>query len=500
MNGIYLYLLLKEIRDKLVGLYIDEVCSRHRLIQIVCGEKALFISLYPEAPAIYLARKEKYNFERLRLFNEDMRSSTIIGVEQRTLMPVLRIQLEKSTEGIKKNAEIIISLYREAPNLRFKSVNKQKDLYRRFIEKLPRQSITEFTEEQLQAFCCQDHATLDRILTQKIEGVDKYLASELTYMNLEKLRKIMDGEKMKPRLVTTSPLKISFFASNYIKEYSSLNNLLQESVKNFVEEKFRRQRARQKKEIVARLTKRIKRLKKKLLTQKEIENNRILGELLLTNIALIKKGTEQIQLVNPYTNAVVDVELDPKKTPQANAQYYFIKYKKLKRGQPKIKKKIEILRKEIEQINKDFSKTRGVALAGHIAKKEKPSPFRIFSLISGGKVYVGKNARSNQELTFRFAKPHDYFFHIRNYEGSHTILRSYTPKGQRPKKQDIVTTASIAAYFSKARGQKNVPVSYTQRKYLKKDKKGRTGSVIMMREEVIFVDPRLPEEKADTKQ
>ena len=68
------------------------------------------------------------------------------------------------------------------------------------------------------------------------------------------------------------------------------------------------------------------------------------------------------------------------------------------------------------------------------------------------------------------------------------------PKGQKPQRQDIETAASIAAYFSKAKGQKNVPVSYTQRKYLKKDKKGRLGSVILMREDVIFVDPRLPEE------
>jgi predicted ribosome quality control (RQC) complex YloA/Tae2 family protein len=52
--------------------------------------------------------------------------------------------------------------------------------------------------------------------------------------------------------------------------------------------------------------------------------------------------------------------------------------------------------------------------------------------------------------------------------------------------------AAIAAYFSKAKKQKNVPISYTQRKFIKKNKKGKLGSVILMREEVIFVDPGLP--------
>jgi len=106
---------------------------------------------------------------------------------------------------------------------------------------------------------------------------------------------------------------------------------------------------------------------------------------------------------------------------------------------------------------------------------------------------VGKNAKSNLMLTFKFARPDDYFFHIRGYKGAHTILRPKLQKGKNPQQEDIETAAAIAAYYSKAKGQRNVPVSYTQRKYLKKSKKGKLGSVILMREEVIFVDPGLPE-------
>ena len=128
-------------------------------------------------------------------------------------------------------------------------------------------------------------------------------------------------------------------------------------------------------------------------------------------------------------------------------------------------------------------------------KKEKPLPFRLFNLPSGSIVYVGKSAKSNTELTFSFARPNDYFFHVRGYEGAHTILKAKVPKGQRPRKEDIESAASIAAYFSKAKKQKNVPVSYTQRKYLKKNKKGKPGSVILMREQVIFIEPHLLDNK-----
>jgi len=112
---------------------------------------------------------------------------------------------------------------------------------------------------------------------------------------------------------------------------------------------------------------------------------------------------------------------------------------------------------------------------------------------------VGKNARSNEELTFKYARPDDYFFHTRGYGGSHVLLKARVPKGQKPRKEDIESAAALAAYFSKAKKQTRVPVSYTQRKYLKRNKKGKPGSVILMREEVVFVKPMLyPEDGSDT--
>jgi predicted ribosome quality control (RQC) complex YloA/Tae2 family protein len=203
----------------------------------------------------------------------------------------------------------------------------------------------------------------------------------------------------------------------------------------------------------------------------------------------MKRGLKNVRLFNIYTQKDIDIALDPQKTPQQNAQCYFSKYKKQKRGQPLIKAKIQELKKKIENTH---IQTLELPMMKKSTKKEKPLPFRTFALPSGSVVYVGKSAKSNAELTFEHTRPNDYFFHVRGYGGAHTVLKARVPKGQKPRKEDIETAASIAAYFSKAKKQKKVAVSYTQRKYLKKNKKGKPGSVILMREEVIFVEPRLP--------
>lgn len=493
MNGIYLYLLLKEIKNKLTGLHIDEIRSMHRMVQIICGDKALFVSLYPEAPAIFFSERIKKNFAKLKSFSDNIRSSRIKRIEQFDFMPVLRLGLERSDIDEKSKVEIIISLYRASLNFSIKTARSQKNLFPRYIEKRPKKSILELTERHLQSYHTEKGIDFKERLVKEIEGIDKYFANELTSENIKKLQAILSGEKVKPRLVSILPFRISLFASEYIKEYSSFNELLVEGIKKFTEKKEQDLLVFQKEELIRNLDRRIERLKKKLLKDEEIEEYRIAGEMILTNITKIKKGVHHINLFNPYIEKEVEIKLDPRKTPQENAQAYFSRYKKLKRGQPKVKHRIERFKKEIENIKAGIFEIPDTT-SKSAGKKEKPPPFRTFNLISSSVVYVGKNARSNQELTFKFARPNDYFFHIRGYEGSHTILKAKVPKGQRPKKEDINIAASIAAHFSKAKNQKNVAVSYTQRKYLKKNKKGKLGSVILMREQVIFVDPGVPGE------
>ncbi len=496
MNGVFLHLLLREIRDKLTGRFIDEISVQHRIVQIICGNEALFVSLYPDAPAVFFSKRKKEHFERIDSFTNEIKSCRIKGIEQSDFVPALRLVLEKLSAGGQTHHEIIISLYREAPNFSIKTGLKQKNLFSRYITKPQKRPITELTSEELQSIKIRKRAYSSEDLVRIFDGIDKYLARELTSENLKKLHRVLSGVKVKPRLISIVPLRISLFARDYIRAYPSFNKLLGDSIEGFVKERAKEIQVAQQRTLIRNVRRRIERLEKKLLSDKQIELLRITGELILMNKTKIKKGMKLGHIFDPYSSTDIEIKLDPRKSPQENAQSYFSKYKKQKRGQPRMRKKIEELKREIESIETSTSVVR-TALISRPKKREESLPFRMFKLGSGSLVYVGKSAKSNQELTFKYARPNDYFFHTRGYEGAHTVLKAKVPRGQSPKKSDIGNAASIAAYFSKARKQKNVPVSYTQCKYLKKNKKGRPGSVILMRETVIFVEPAIP---VDTKQ
>ncbi len=123
---------------------------------------------------------------------------------------------------------------------------------------------------------------------------------------------------------------------------------------------------------------------------------------------------------------------------------------------------------------------------------DETSKFRKFVLSEDYQVWVGKDSKSNDLLTMHYSAPNDLWFHIRGTSGSHTVLKTGN-KTENLDKKIIETAASICAYYSKARNAGNVPVAFCQRKYVKKKKGFNEGSVVMEREKVIFVKPKLPE-------
>src|SRR5947208_181394 len=125
-----------------------------------------------------------------------------------------------------------------------------------------------------------------------------------------------------------------------------------------------------------------------------------------------------------------------------------------------------------------------------LAEADAISRFRNFTVIGGFRVLVGKNAKQNDELTMKIAKKEDLWFHARHVPGSHVILQAHNAK-QIPK-EAIEQAAEIAAYFSDAKTQKHAPVAYTKRKFVRKPKGAAPGAVLLEREEVVIVTPRVP--------
>lgn len=226
------------------------------------------------------------------------------------------------------------------------------------------------------------------------------------------------------------------------------------------------------------------------------------GNLILANINRITPGDKELVCEN-YDGTEIKIKLKPDKKPSENAQYYFDKYKGQKESLRILDSRIKLLLQTKLNLEKELSAIQSADDLKSINKMEKnfnqeksteevSKLFRKFPLSDKYEVWVGKDSRSNDLLTTKYSSPHDLWFHVRGASGSHTVLRLHN-KGEVVEKEFIKIAAAIAAYYSKSRNASNVMVAYCERKFVKKKKGMKSGSVIMEREKVVTVKPGLPE-------
>jgi predicted ribosome quality control (RQC) complex YloA/Tae2 family protein len=115
------------------------------------------------------------------------------------------------------------------------------------------------------------------------------------------------------------------------------------------------------------------------------------------------------------------------------------------------------------------------------------SRLRTYTLSGGWQVLVGQTDADNDYLSFRMARPDDWWFHVRGMPGSHVILQG--PTGTDPDRETLQRAAAIAAYHSKARDAGVVPVSGTRVRDVSKPRGAKTGTVQIRNERVFKVRP-----------
>ena len=98
-----------------------------------------------------------------------------------------------------------------------------------------------------------------------------------------------------------------------------------------------------------------------------------------------------------------------------------------------------------------------------------------FRTTNGYRVLCGKNNIQNEYITHKLAAKNDYWFHVKNLAGSHTVMLC---NGEEPPEQDFTDAAEIAAAFSKGADGSNVEVDYTFARNVKKPAGGKPGLVI----------------------
>jgi predicted ribosome quality control (RQC) complex YloA/Tae2 family protein len=235
------------------------------------------------------------------------------------------------------------------------------------------------------------------------------------------------------------------------------------------------------------------------------------GNLLLTYAEQIPKGVELISLENIFSEAKnkIEIRLNPAKSAKQNAQSYFNKYNDIPRTKNQIRVRERTYRKELSECVqldqriknvkslKDIQKIEQLLIdkkimqgqSGEKANKAIPEAFKRAVLEGGWEVYIGRNARNNDQLTFQFARKSDLWLHAQGIKGSHTVLR-LIQKDTQPPRQILEQAAQIAAYHSAAKNDSTVPVIYTPVRYVRKSRKALAGQVTVIQSKTIFVTPK----------
>lgn len=219
---------------------------------------------------------------------------------------------------------------------------------------------------------------------------------------------------------------------------------------------------------------------------------------LLMHAHEIERGLDEVVL--PIEETPTTIKLDPEISVHENATQYFDRAKRSRQSREELKVRAvsiasELARLEARRAQIVQAESLDTLLELKSPRKEKgiaapPSKFREYTVAGGMTVLVGRNAKQNDDLTLHTAKKDDIWLHARGVPGSHVVLQ-VTGRKQIPK-EAIVQAAEIAAYHSDAKTQSLAPVSYTPKKYVRKPKGADAGAVIVEREEVVMVTPRVP--------
>lgn len=254
----------------------------------------------------------------------------------------------------------------------------------------------------------------------------------------------------------------------------------------------------------ARVSKKLGALQQDLLNAEDAETQRMLADSIMANLYQLRKGQSSATIINIYDGESVEIKLNPLLSPSDNAQAYYKRYNKYKRAQIEVRQQIasadEMLsylasldaslltatnKNEIEEIRQEMVAAGIIKELGKKKKNalQKSQPLHI-KLRQGVDLYIGKNNKQNDYVTFSLGGPRDLWLHTKDIPGSHVIL-----KAARPEAGDIQMAVQLAAYFSKARSSSNVPVDCVERRYVKKRAGSKPGFVIFTNQKTYYTTP-----------
>ena len=337
---------------------------------------------------------------------------------------------------------------------------------------------------------------------------------------LERLFTTVRDTAGEPYMVTKikgKPMEFSFL--NIVKygtlasvsRWEDFSSLLDE----FYEERDRQDRMRVKAQDLLRLlanaserlSRKINLQRGELARSEDREHLRVCGDLINANLYRIERGSAFADLENFYDeNRLMRVKLDPALNATQNAQKYYKEYRKAKTAQQVLGEQIAQAEQELLYVDSVFdclSRAQSESELNEIRqelreegylkavrdKRKPPAPLAPLEFVSseGFRILVGRNNRQNDKLTLKQANNNDIWLHTKNIPGSHTII---VTGGRQPGDATLKEAAMLAAYHSRAKDSSQVPVDYTQVRYVSKPQGAKPGMVIYVHYQTLFVTPQ----------
>jgi predicted ribosome quality control (RQC) complex YloA/Tae2 family protein len=218
----------------------------------------------------------------------------------------------------------------------------------------------------------------------------------------------------------------------------------------------------------------------------EADRFRVEGELLRTQMHLVKRGSTSIQLHSwnqEGEEIQVEIKLDPKRSPKEEVEYRFHQYKRMTRGRAVAENRLKELDAEEKKLQEQLLNPPHVEIKDiQKSKEQKSIAYKVYES-SGQTIWVGKGSTKNDELTFQIAKPFHLWLHARGVPGAHVVIP--LNKNAELKQEVLLDACHLALFHSDSKGEPKGEVSYVPVKYVKKA--GAPGAVHFTQEKTVMI-------------
>ena len=221
------------------------------------------------------------------------------------------------------------------------------------------------------------------------------------------------------------------------------------------------------------------------------------GDLIMSYGHLIQPDSKYLECEDYESGKTVRLLIDPKKSAQENAAEYYKNYKKAVSGAEELEHDIEIARRQLEKLEKQYAdilaEKNPVKIEQMLrrdttpAQKQKKTHPGLDYTVNGWLIYVGRDANENDELLRHHVRGEDLWLHVRDFPGGYVFIKAQ--KNKTVPLDILLDAANLAVYYSKARTNTKVDLYYTHVKYLRRAKNGPKGLVLPTQEKNLCITP-----------